>query len=125
MRSKDFLVLLAADEHSGYRVKLTQASLYVRICKINPAVVLAHEKLIQSGKTKYPIKGVEVKAFSVRQGQLSFVEYNLLTGHIPDRLIIWMIDSASFKGAYNKNPFHSMDNSINYMSLCVTVDRSL
>ena len=119
VRSKDSFVLLAADEHSGYRVKLTQASLYVRRCKINPAVGLAHEKSIQSGTAKYPIKRVEVKAFSVGQGQLSFVEDNLFTGHIPKRFIIGMIDSASFNGANNKNPFHFKDNSINYLSLCV------
>ncbi|GFR69125.1 Gypsy retrotransposon integrase 1 [Elysia marginata] len=119
VRSKDAFVLLAPDNQSGYRVKLTQASLYVRRCKVNPAIVLAHEKALQSGTAKYPIKRVEVKAFSVGQGQLSFVEDNLFTGQVPKRLIFGMVDSASFNGTYEKNPFHFKHNSINYLSLCV------
>ncbi|GFN95581.1 hypothetical protein PoB_002208700 [Plakobranchus ocellatus] len=44
VRSKNSFVLLTSDDQAGYKVKLTQASLYVRRCKINPATVLAHEK---------------------------------------------------------------------------------
>ena len=43
------VVLLAAEEHSGCRAKLTQDSLR---CNINPAVVLAYEKSVQSGTAK-------------------------------------------------------------------------
>ncbi|GFO24383.1 hypothetical protein PoB_005088800 [Plakobranchus ocellatus] len=107
------------EQEAGYKVKLTQASLYVRRCKINPAIVLAHEKALQSGTAKYHLKRVEVKAFSVGQGQLSFVEDNLFTAHIPKRVILGMVDSASFNGAYNKNPLHFKHNLISYLSLCV------
>ncbi|GFN95222.1 hypothetical protein PoB_002172800 [Plakobranchus ocellatus] len=119
VRSKDSFVLLTSDDQAEYKVELTQASLYVRRCKSNPAIVLAHEQALQSGTAKYPLKRVEVKAFSVGQGQLSFVEDNLFTGHIPKRVILGMVDSASFNGAYNKNPFHFKHNSISYLSLCV------
>ncbi|GFN95582.1 hypothetical protein PoB_002208800 [Plakobranchus ocellatus] len=30
-----------------------------------------------------------------------------------------MVDSTSFNGAYNKNPFHFKHNLISYLSLCV------
>ncbi|GFO17928.1 hypothetical protein PoB_004443300 [Plakobranchus ocellatus] len=119
VRSKDSFVLLTSDDQAEYKVELTQASLYVRRCKSNPAIVLAHEQALQSGTAKYPLKRVEVKAFSVGQGQLSFVEDNLFTGHIPKRVIIGMVDSASFNGAYNNNPFHFKHNLISYLSLCV------
>ncbi|GFR60784.1 hypothetical protein ElyMa_003540000 [Elysia marginata] len=110
--------MLAPDNQSGYRVKLTQG-LYVRRCKVNPAIVLALKKALQSGTAKYPIKRVEVKAFSVGQGQLSFVEDNLFTGQVPKRLFFGMVDNASFNGTYEKKPFHFKHNPIHYVSLCV------
>lgn len=44
VRSKDNFVLMS--DKNGYSIKITHASLFARRCKINPAIVLAHEKAL-------------------------------------------------------------------------------
>ena len=48
---------------------------------------------------------------------MSFNEENLFKGILPKRIVIGLVDSASYEGAYNKNPFNFKNNNIQYCSL--------
>jgi len=101
------------------RSLITHASLFVRKVRLNPALELAHEKALQQGTAKYPIKRVNLKTFSISQGSLGCVKDNLYLGQLPTRLIVGLVDSTAFNGSYSKNPFNFKTQNITYMSLHV------
>ena len=96
-RSKNSFCLMSALPNTTHRVKILEASLYVRKVVVSPTVALAHAKTLQSATAKYPLRRVEVKTFSIPQGNQSFTRENLFLGQIPRRVVIGMVDNTAFK----------------------------
>jgi len=67
IRSKDTLCLMGDDD---YKVKITQASLFVRKVKLMPSVFLAQAKALERGTAKYPIHRVVCKSFAIPQNYM-------------------------------------------------------
>ena len=76
VRSKHAFNLIAHGGDPTYVSSITHASLFVRKCKLNPAVELAHAKALEKGTAKYPMKRVVLKTFSIPRGNLSAVQDN-------------------------------------------------
>ena len=121
--SKSAFNLLCANQANQanpqeYKSVITQASLFVRKVKLNPAVSLAIEKVLARGITaKYPFKRQSMKVFSIPQGQLSHTQDNLFLGQNPTRLFISMVDTEAYNGLWDKNPFHFQMHHLNYVGL--------
>lgn len=115
--SKSAFNLIAHDRAVGYKTIITHASLFVRKAKVNPAVSLAHEKALEKATAKYPMKRVLLKTFSIPRGQLSHVQDNLFLSQTPTRIVIGLVDTASFNGEYTRNPFNFKTHRLNFLSL--------
>jgi hypothetical protein len=102
---------------AGFKTVITHASLLVRKAKLNPAVALAHEKALEKGNAKYPMKRVLVKSFAIARGMMSHNQDNLFLSQTPTRLVIGLVESAAFNGAYAKNPFNFKHFGLTYLSL--------
>ena len=101
-----------------YKVQIMDATLFVRSCKLNPTLTVSHAKELERGVTaKYPIRRVDVKSFSIPQGNLSFVRESLFTGQIPRRIVFGLVDNTAYNGAYAKNPFNFKHFDLNYVAL--------
>ena len=118
-RSKNSFCLLTPFPDNNYRVQIVEASLYVRKVSVSPAVSLSHSKSLLSLTAKYPLRRVEVKTFSIPQGNQSFTRENLFLGHIPKRVVIGLVDNVSFNGDYRRNPFNFKHYGLNYLGLYV------
>ena len=73
VRSKNNFALLAVPVKEGdptaqYKIKVEHMSLFVRKAKLNPAIVLAHAKALQTTTAKYPVKRVVTKIFLCHRG---------------------------------------------------------
>ena len=120
IRSKDDFNLMAdPPEGTTYKTILTHVSLFVRKCKLNPVVMLAHEKALENNTAKYPLKRVTVKTFSVPTGNLSATQDNLFISQLPTRLIVSLVDSDAFNGTYKKNPFNFKHHNLSYIAVFV------
>ena len=122
VRSKNSFALLAVPATEGdaavqYKVKVEHISLFVRKAKLNPAIVLAHAKALQTTTAKYPVKRVVTKIFSVPQGVMNFVEDNLYLTQKPQRLVLGFVLSKAFNGDYAKDPFDFKHFQINSLAL--------
>ncbi|XP_025116122.1 uncharacterized protein F54H12.2-like [Pomacea canaliculata] len=115
--SKAAFNLIAHNEDGGYRSTITHASLFVRKAKLNPAVSLAHEKALEKGTAKYPMKRVVQKTFSIPGGQLSHVQDNLFLSQSPTRIIIGLVDTAAFNGKLKANPFNFKTHNLSFVCL--------
>ena len=127
VRSKDSFALLAlapagdgeGQEVEKYRVKITHASFFVRKVKVNPAIVLAQAKALQTATAKYPVKRVVLKVFSVPKSNLNIVQDNIFLTQKPNRLVIALVDSRAFNGDYKLSPFEFKHFDINTLALHV------
>ena len=120
IRSRDCFSLMAAQTAENPlipKVKLMQATLYVRKTKINPTVQMAHIKGLEKSTVKYPVRRVDCKVFVVSQGSRSVNQDNVFLGQLPTRVVIGMVDNDAFNGAFDKNPFHFKHNPLNFLAL--------
>lgn len=60
-----FILLKAAEDLVSYRVDIVEAVLLIRKVKVNPSIMIAHEKALTKANIKYPINRVEVKSITV------------------------------------------------------------
>ena len=122
-RNKNAFCLLRADDpdedpQPEYRVQIMDATLFVRSAKLNPTLTMQHAKDLERGLTaKYPIRRVDVKSYSIPQGNLSFVRESLFTGQVPRRIVFGLVDNNSYNGTYDKNPYNFKHFDLNYLAL--------
>ena len=117
--SKDSFNLIAHDAAAGYKTVITQASLLVRKAKLNAAVSLAHEKTLEKTNAKYPLKRGVIKTFAIARGMVSHTQDNMFLSQTPNRLVVGLVDSAAFNGAYATNPYNFKHAGLTHLSLSV------
>ena len=115
--SKSAFNLMVHTVANANKTEIVHASLFVRKVKVNPAVALAHEKMLLRSTVKYPIKRSVNKVFSIPLGQLSYIQDNLFLSQTPTKLFIVFVDTSAFNGVYNENPFNFKHHNITYLSL--------
>ena len=120
VKSKDAFNIFSADDEVEYKTEITHMSLFVRKCTLNPSVLLAHGRMLDGGSTaKYPLKRVSVRPHAIPTGSLTYTVDNLFPSQIPNRIIIGLLESEAYNGAYNKNPFDFKHFNLNFISLYV------
>lgn len=104
-------------DSDSYKFHIQSAKLYIRKVTVSPSIMLAHERALEKGVIKMPIKRVEVKTFTLSSGIASTTIPNAFIGQIPTRLIFGFVTNDAYTGTVNKNPFHFKNNKLTY--LCV------
>ena len=116
-RSKNSFCLMTSNPNGAYKVVIQDASLYVRRVKVSPTVVLAHAKTLEHATAKYPLQRVQMKTFSIPQGNQSFTRENLFLGPAPKRIVLGFVDNSAYNGDYGQNPFNFKHNNLNFLAL--------
>ena len=96
VRNKDAFCLMAA-AGSTFKVKILECKLYVRKVKISPSVFIAHNKALEVGNAKYPIRRAVCKTYTIPAGNLNHTQENLFTGQLPTRIVIGCVDNDCFQ----------------------------
>jgi hypothetical protein len=102
--------------------------LYVRKVLINPDVVIAHQKLMETHNAQYPIKRTEMKNFPIVKGLPKTIINNLTNGTVPSRVIFGLVLSQAYEGDYTKNPYNFQHFDASRVALIVDgkeVDKAL
>jgi hypothetical protein len=114
-RNKDIFVLMSANDN--FKINIQLAKLYVRKVNVSPSIQIAHEKALEMGVIKMPIRRVDVKSFAISSGLQSTTISNAFIGQLPTRLILGFVSNAAYNGSINKNPFKFDHYNLNY--LCI------
>lgn len=114
-RQKNPFVLMSAAD--SFKLKIQSASLYVRKVNVIPSIILAHEKALEMGVIKMPIRRIEVKTFALASGIQSTTIANAFIGQLPTRLILGFVSNETFNGKCDKNPFKFDHYNLNYLSV--------
>ena len=120
VRNSDKLVLMAA-ENATFKVKVINASLFVRKVAVNNGIQLQHIEMLDKKLVPaiYPIRRVDMKTINIATGSLSMNDENLFNGILPKRIVLGFVKSTAFEGAYNLNPFNFTHENLKYCSLLV------
>ncbi|MEG7523507.1 MAG: hypothetical protein M3H12_10460, partial [Chromatiales bacterium] len=87
VRSKNAFALMADGVNPDYRIKIINATLFVKKATLNPTVQMAHIKALEKTTVKYPMRPVECKVYSIPTGTRSYTHKNLFLGTLPKRLV--------------------------------------
>ena len=114
VRSKDAFCLMGA---AGAKLHVTHASLFVRKVKLSPSVFLAHAKALENSTAKYPIKRAVCKAFAIPQNYRDITYEKLVSGQLPTRLVVALVNNAAFNGSRDRNPFNFHHYNLSEISI--------
>jgi hypothetical protein len=102
------------------KVKILDASFFIRKQVLYPSIILAHQKLLENNQmAKYPFKRSDVKYFTIPSGNQSFVEENVFMTSIPSRIVLGFVTSSAFNGSYAESPFRFQHFDVSYLSVSV------
>lgn len=119
VRSKDSFNLISSNAENKFRVNIINASLIIRKARINPSILLAHEKVLSTTTAKYPLARAEVKVLTIPSGVQGKVLDNVFLGQMPKRCIIGFVSNKAFNGSFDTNPFDFKHNNLNLLSVYV------
>jgi hypothetical protein len=113
----EFCLMSTTARGKNYQIQLEEVILRVCKCKINPAVILSHAKMLETTTAKYPFKKSIVKMYNLAKGLLNVSLENMFSGTRPDRLYIAFVSSQAAAGDYSKNPYNFQHFNITQIAL--------
>jgi hypothetical protein len=85
-------------------VKIMEARLLIKKHTILPSLLTSTLQAMDQGHpATYPMKRVEVKTYSLALGTVSDVNDSILTGLLPDRILIGLLSAKAYSGDMKKN----------------------
>ena len=115
--SKDAFCLHGNANQAADKVSLKEVSLFVRRIKSNPSVQLAHTKALQHETANYPLRQVQLKTFTVPQGNMTINKENSFLGQQPTRILLAAIENEVFNGIIAKITFNFKLSNINFVAI--------
>lgn len=117
IRNRDAFTLMSTTGQE--KIKLLDATLYVRKVGISPSVMLAHAHALEKAPAKYPVNRVDIKTVTITQGLRDKNLDNLFMNQLPQRIVIGFVDNRAFNGDYKLNGYNFQHFNLNYLSLMV------
>ena len=102
------------------KVKVLDATFFIRKHTLYPSLILAHQKLLESGKNAlYPVSEGNIKFFTIPSGNQTFTAENVFSSRVPSKIALAFVLNSAFNGAYNSNPFKFENFDLSYMDVSV------
>jgi hypothetical protein len=97
----------------NYYFKINDAILNVCEVEVSPAILVGHAAALNQSPALYPYMQSDFKAFNIPKGQYEYSIDNVFQGDVPADVVVGLVSSRAYTGAYNKNPFnfHNFDCS--------------
>ena len=70
-----------------------------------------------STPAKFPTTRKETKVIALAREVNKFVKDNIFLGQLPKRVVIAMVDTNAYSGAFNLNPYNFEHMDVNFMQL--------
>lgn len=118
--SPDFCLISGEDtDQGGYRVKIEDAFLRLVKFKVNPAILVAHSKLLKTVTAKYPYIRSETKCANIASGQSVFSWDHMNASYLPKFAIVTFVESSAVLSSLRLNPFNMENFDLRQISLHV------
>jgi hypothetical protein len=118
-RNPAALVCLSDDPTVKLKIEILDMTLMVRKVDINPGILLAHAKLLETTTMKLGYRRVEMQNYTLPSGIMQKSLDNLFLSRLPSRLVFGLVMNSSFCGKIDENPFDFQHFDLNHVSLTV------
>lgn len=115
------------NEQKHYRLKISEAILYVTRRKILPSIEMMHiTEWNKHQKMNYDLKKVDVKSFTIPKDTLMHVNETAVQGLLPSRLVLAFVATENLAGSESQllNPFNYEHHNISNLTVTVNGDHS-
>ena len=102
---------------TGYAIatEIKDPILYIHRSYITDSLSTAIGKALKIAPCKYPITRTEMKHFTLEKGVIDRFLNNAITGILPRRIFVMMVEQSAFSGSYTKNPFYFDHNNLSQL----------
>lgn len=120
-----FSLMKTSADQVNYKITFLEAVLVVRKARINPSVMIAHERALTKSNVKMPINRVDVKAITIPSHIQSKSLDNVYIGSMPKRVFVAMVSTSAFNSNPNLNPFNFKHYDHTHVSLSTDTNTSI
>lgn len=110
---------LKSTEGEEYKIHILDASFKLCIKRPNPALTMAHVKMLEKAPAVYPYLFNNLKIASIAKGEFSLTLDDVFQGEVPSTLILGMVSSSAFNGDYKKSPYNFQHFHCNFVGFYV------
>jgi hypothetical protein len=96
-------------------VTFKEATIFLHRSKVYSNLVEAQKKALTLGSAKYPITFTKIKPFTLNRGINDAVIDNIVSGDLPRRIKVALVDNVAYNGSYKHNPFYFEDFNLNHL----------
>jgi hypothetical protein len=108
-----------ASSSEEYYFRINDAVLNVCMVEVSPAILIGHAAAINESDAIYPYMQSNLKAFSIPEGQYEYTIDNIFQGEVPADVVVGLVSSRAYSGAYDKNPFNFHNYDCGYCGFYV------
>ncbi|MCG8032139.1 MAG: hypothetical protein JAZ03_08180 [Candidatus Thiodiazotropha taylori] len=103
----------------NYQVVIEDA--FLRLCrlKVNPAVLVAHSKLMKTVTAKYPFTKRSIKCCNVPPNQTMFHWSHMTESPLPKFVVVAFCSNQGVVGSYSHSPWNFLNGDVRQISLHV------
>jgi hypothetical protein len=101
--SKNAFRLMSNGSPPDEKIKIVDASLKMCIHRPNPALVMAHNRLLEKSLALYPFMTSSLKIASIADGEYSFSADDMFQGEVPSQFLLGLVSSRAYGGDYKKS----------------------
>lgn len=102
------------------KVQILDATFFIRKQTLYPSLILAHQKLLESGKNAlYPVSEGNIKFFTIPSGNQTFTAENVFSSRVPTRIALAFVMNSAFNGSYSSSPFKFENFDLSYLDVSV------
>lgn len=99
-----------------FTLNITKAVLSLPFIRVHPALIVAHNKMLENQPAVYPFIRSDIKAYNVASDSHSWSVENIFQDNIPKSLVIALVSSASYSGSNKLNPFNFKHYDLSYLN---------
>ena len=103
----------------NYQVVIEDAFLRLYRLKINPAILVAHSKLLKTVTAKYPYIKRSIKCCNVPSNQTVFHWDHISESPLPKFVLVAFCSNQAVAGSYKHNPWNFINCDLRQISLHV------
>lgn len=117
-RSKPEFYLMAHDKTKKYKIKILQASMFIRTLKMSTSFnKYVTNSLGTTGTAKYPLVRRDLTSFVVPMGVNSYIWPIIKIGRVPIRIYVMFVTNTGYNGSYLENGFNFLHQSLSFLQL--------
>jgi len=119
----EFTIMYWGTDSVKFPVTIEEAKFTVMKHSLLPSILMNQLKIWQSGHPAcYPMRRGELKNYSIPTGSLQHVNENILSGLLPDRVVVGLVNSQSYHGNLKSTTYNFGDHDLSSIFLTVNSD---